>query len=149
MPLLQNRVAAKFIDFLVIVHFPRLTSVPFLTYSGCLSSLTPSWNIGNQVISFLTIVTTFKEFTQSDAIFNQYVIRQHEATMEAAFDRRYIMSILSSETKRGGFRTFDFRVFICWISIFYQALLSDMPLCLSLSCQINFILVSSPTNTLK
>ena len=64
------------------------------------------------MISFLTIVTTFK-FTQSDAIFNQYVIRQHEATMEAAFDRRYIMSILSSETKRGGFRTFDFRVFIC------------------------------------
>ena len=65
------------------------------------------------MISFLTIGTTFKEFTQSETISNQYVIRQHEATIEAVFDRRYIMSILSSETKRGGFRTFDFRVFIC------------------------------------
>ena len=65
------------------------------------------------MISFLTIVTTFKEFTQSETISNQYVIRQHEATIEAVFDRRYIMSILSSKTERGGFRTFDFRVFIC------------------------------------
>ena len=47
------------------------------------------------MISFLTIVTTFK-FTQSDAIFNQYVIRQHEATMEAVFDKEVDSELLTS-----------------------------------------------------
>ena len=41
-------------------------------------------------------MTTFKEFTQSDAIFNQYVIRQHEATMEAVFDKEVDSELLTS-----------------------------------------------------